>query len=92
MILDEIGDAYRSLRRLILEYLGMNMNAIDESAGSDGRHSVGSGSCKQGSRPGTGNKIYTKMQNVNETNPKGSVVSGKFEYIYESIMNGSNRN
>lgn len=73
---DDIGDAYKGLRRLILEYLGMNATKAEESlrSGTPDRHSVGSGSCKQGSRPGTGNKIYTKMQNVNETNPKGSVV------------------
>ena len=54
----------------------MNTANAEESlrSGTPDRHSVGSGSCKQGSRPGTGTKIYTKMQNVNETNPKGSVV------------------
>jgi len=67
---DDIGAAYVTLRRLILEYLGMNVSNTDESVKSgSGRQSAGS----QGSRPGTGGRGY-KLQNIDESNPKGSVV------------------
>lgn len=88
IIEDDISDAYKTLRKLILEYLGMNVNSSDASlrSGTPERHSIGSGSGKQGSRPGTGNKMYAKMQNANEENPKGAVVSIT-KYITNSKTN-----
>ncbi|KAF6038979.1 hypothetical protein EB796_002722 [Bugula neritina] len=52
----------------------MNVSNTDESVKSgSGRQSAGS----QGSRPGTGGRGY-KLQNIDESNPKGSVLEASF--------------
>lgn len=83
---DDIGEAYKTLRRLILEYLGMNLSSAEGSlrSGTPDRHSVGSGSCKQDSRPETGSKRYINLHK-NGNNPKGSVVSFALDSHYYQI-------
>lgn len=61
-----------------MEYLGMSAAMIEaaERSATPDRQSVGSGSCKQTSRPNS--KGYTKMPNLHENSPHSRVVSERW--------------
>jgi len=68
---DDISEAYKTLRQLVMEYLGMDVN---QPEGSVRGSSADRQSAASGSRPPTGQRAYKKMPSLNDSG-KGSVVS-----------------